>query len=347
MTYVIVYLLLLIAGLSRGKGTEGTILWLSLAFLLFFMGGRMDVGCDFQTYAQRFRYTPTKIDWNTFWSQTEPFWEMLNILVRRAGLDFMWLNYAASAIMLAGYVRFVRILPNPVLLLALLFPIMLVQLGMSGVRQGIAVGLLLSGAVDFTKGRRIVTAGWIVLAAQFHSSAVVFLPIALLAQSRVNTVRLLVAVAVATPAIAVLLGERMEVYQDRYIDDVYGEMTSNGAVIRYILAIFPCLLFVWYRERMRAVAGTSYNLLYTMAIVAASISVTGVVNLVILHRMTFYVMPFAMAMWIFLLQDWPFEGTKKVVRFVPGAIIGGYLVFWLTLSRHADLCFTPYQNYAL
>jgi hypothetical protein len=227
-----------------------TLITLSIG-LIFFTGTRHYVGCDYKAYWIRFEDFYFIPGIAHYMQLAEPSFHLLNLLVIEVGLEYMHMNLVASAIYIICIARFSWLHREPVMLLAMFFPVMIVQLGMSGLRQALAIGFIMVGWVQFTKKRKIATGVWILVAATFHTSAFMFLPVAFLAGARVSAGRLLLALLLMAPVATFLIGERLELYTDRYVDQIYGDQGSNGALLRYVLLIVPAVLFELYKQKLR------------------------------------------------------------------------------------------------
>lgn len=347
--YLTVYSAFSLLGFSLNDRQARIVVFFALAFLLWFMGTRYEVGCDFGGYLNRFYLAPETVDFEDISKSGEPGFELLIRSVKAFDLDYMWLNVFASAIILLGFSRFLATFRLPLLILALLFPILILQLSMSGIRQAIAVALLMASANPFLKGHRISTALWILAATAFHTSAVIFLPIALVAGRKVSFLRLVGAAAVLLPAAIFIGGDRFDTYQDRYIDQIYGEVSSGGAFIRYAMILLPAVFFLVFRKRFAAEVPREYDFLNLFSIIIVAVGLAGLVSSLALHRLNYYIMPFSLV--IFAYASVVFGGRNKsnrrLLKIVPILMYGGYMVFWLGNSRHADICYKPYQSYTL
>lgn len=335
------------AGLTiKARSTEDLALIIFGVFLLLFIGTRFETGCDYGTYMTRFTNLYDLTDYKIYLLREEPGFHILNRLVHDLGLGFMWLNIFAALLFLIGLIRFTRLSPSPLLLLALLFPVIIVQLGMSGIRQAIALSFLLNAMHSFVQGRRIHTGVWILIGAQFHQSTYLFLPLALMAGRDFSWKLAIGSAAFIGPAAWFLLGERAEVYADRYIDQIYGENASGGALMRYTLAFGPCLLFELYIKRVQRLMPKIYPLLRIFSILTILLAPLAIVSTVALHRMTYYVLPAAMLVFVCTVMVMP---RRHVVsrRWLPIPAIGlvFYLVGWFSSSRHAALCYVPYESF--
>lgn len=346
--YLGVYSVFSALGLGASKRAASPLLLLALAFLLWFMGARYLVGCDFNGYVRRFNIASDTLVLSEILGSAEPGFELLITSVKASGLDYMWLNIFASAIILFGFANFLKSFRFPLLILALLFPIMIVQLSMSGIRQGIAVALVMGSAASFIHGRRIQTAIWILAAATFHSSAAIFLPLALVAGRRVSLARLIAAVVLLLPAAFFLGGERFETYQDRYVDQIYGEVSSGGALIRYAMILLPAAIFIANRKKFREAFPRQFELFTLFAIITLATGLTGFISSLALHRLNYYTMPFSIVMFAYasVVLGGRRGANRLLFKMLPVALYGGYMLFWLATSEHADLCYIPYQSYS-
>ena len=226
------------------------------------------------------------------------------------------------------------------LILALLFPIIIVQLGMSGIRQALAGGFLMLALNSFLVQQRYGTAAWILLGMQFHTSVVMFLPLALLAGREISTKRLVLAMAVLGPMASLLLADRFETYSDRYFE---GAVTSGGAVIRYALIVLPVPLFILNQRKIERRFSDVYQLLRLSAVLILSLAPLIVLSSIALHRLNYYVMPLSILLFVYV-------GALAFKRQSTGHLLallayGGYSFFWFLSSSHAHSCYVPYENW--
>lgn len=346
-TYALIFTVFAGMGLlTKGPRQQDIALGLAAVFLVVFMGTRFETGCDYETYLLRFTYNYNDPDFRSYLRLEEPGFHLLNFAVKTAGLGYMWLNLAASAIMVICLARFVRLSSAPMLVLTLLFPIVIVQLGMSGLRQALALGFLLQGVLSLQDRRRIVTALWILLAAQFHESAYVFLPLALMAGRKVSVPKMAAALVVLGPVAGFLVSSRLDVYTDRYVDQIYGEYESGGAVYRYLMVLLPVIMFGWYRRRIQRIYPRLFETMKVFALMIVALAGVGIISTVALHRLTFYMMPMGMfILWIVSTAIvYPNRASRKLI-WGPVVLLGAYLVVWFSTSRHANVCFTPYESF--
>lgn len=341
LPYVSLFFLLALAGLLDEHGKARPLLVPIGIVLLWFMGLREYVGCDFDAYLLRYDGQRFMGDGPSF-DGSEWGFEVLTYLFAQAGFSFYVFQAVITAIIVYCYLRFASRQVYPLMVLALIYPVLVVQLGMSGLRQAVAVGFVMMAFEAFVAKQRLYTGGWIIAAFLFHSSAILLLPMAFIAGRQISLPRLIGAFVLLMPVAALLLGDRIDVYSNRYIDQVYGEQQADGAWIRYILSIVPTLFFLRYRLQIKKAFPDQYQLLLIGALFVCSLLLAGAISSVALHRFNFYALPLAALMVVY--------GTKAVatrpvtMRLAWLGMFGGYQLAWFTLSSNAQSCLMPYDN---
>ncbi|MEW9920329.1 EpsG family protein [Marimonas sp. MJW-29] len=344
LVYIGVYFLLSWAALTVKEQSQRFWLIFFSIFLLWFMGARNEVGCDWSGYYHRFLITPLYQSLGDLFSDfDEPGFWLLTKFVRENDLSYMWLNMFATIIIVSCLLRFCRAHRDGLLILALLFPVVIVQLSMSGIRQGLAVGFITVASVSWMRGSKLWTAIWILVAAQFHTSALMFLPIAPLAGRKVTGIALFGSALILGPVAVMLLGDRFETYSDRYLES--DDITSGGALIRYVLVLMPALFFLKYREKLGNSFSDSFQLMRLTTALTFSLIPVAFFSSILLHRVIYYVMPLSIVTFAALGRVAFPRLNRGIVLFLPVLLYGSYTTIWFLTSRHADICYLPYKNF--
>lgn len=347
--YLAIFLIMAFTGVSKSSfRTQDWQLAVFGIFLLLFMGTRYETGCDYFGYLLRFDSLYLENDYRKILTWTEPGFHLLNSLVHELGLGYMWLNIFSALIFLTGLLRFVRISPAPVILLALFFPIIIVQLGMSGLRQALALSFLLHALVCFLKVERIKVMLWIFLGSQFHESVLMFLPLIWFAGEKFTYRRVILAMAFIGPAAFFFLSDRLEVYANRYVAQVYGENDSAGALFRYFIVLISSV-FYFYQARVARAQFPKLDPLLRIFSYAGIFAILLIpYSTVALHRMTFYLMPVSLLTLICVFLSSRSESVNIRQRlFYPALMLLVYQLGWFTLSSHADRCYVPYESFLM
>lgn len=344
LAYLGVYLWMSVVALAASERAQRVLVVFFGIFLIWYMGARDTVGCDWWGYLHRFRVIPVDQPFSAIFSDfDEPGFWLLMKFVRENELHYMWLNFIATVIMVICFVVFCRAHRNSLLILTLLFPVIIVQLGMSGIRQGLAVGFLMVATVAWTRGRKIWTAAWILLGSMFHTSVLMFLPLAPMAGRKVTTKWLFGALAVLSPVVVFLMGDRVETYSDRYLDN--SEITSNGALIRFVLLLVPAVFYLMFHKKLKEAFPETVELMRVTTALTFSLIPVAIFSSILLHRVIYYVMPLSIVTFAGLATIAFPKMNRKFVLALPITLYGLYSASWFMSSFHAGYCYLPYQNY--
>ena len=344
--YLIAYWLsALVAYVARKRRASMMLAGLFGLFLILFIGLRGDVGCDTLTYQRRFLQMYQGVGWLDQLRESEGLFAWFNMVFSHNGYGFGAFLLGCAAIFVFALWRLASVYPRPFSVMVLAFPVLVIQLAMSGLRQALATAFLMLALHAFVRGRKAVTALLILLAWQFHASAIAFLPIALLAGRDFSIKRVIVAVLLMSPFVAWMLSSRLEVYHDRYVEQIYGENSSSGAWFRYVLIVVPFLLFEWRRRLVRVHFPALYDLLCLFAVIAFAVALVGAVSSVALHRLVFYVMPVSILALLCVTDCMFARSSRRVAHLVPFFLYGGYITAWFLFSKHSSACYVPYGTW--
>ena len=170
------YLLLLsipaFLSMSYRKQDIGIELFIVFLIYVVFVGCRDEVGPDWYTYA----YTHDSLrgqDIKEIALHSEPLSFLLFWISENYDFEMTLTNICAAAIMLFGICSFSRLTVNPWLAIVAATPYLIIAFGMSGIRQGMGVGVILFVFSKWNKLSLIHRISGIVVASMFHSSAVI------------------------------------------------------------------------------------------------------------------------------------------------------------------------------
>lgn len=177
---------------SRSEGSTGgnlrpagqAIVWAPVWLLLtLLVGYRFQVGGDWGSYILYLAIVDG-LDFAEVLKKEEPAYQLLNWLSIQMDWGIFGVNLIGGAIFAFGLVAFCRRQPRPWLALAVAIPYLVIVVGMGYSRQGIALGLAMLGLVALGNRSILKFVTWVSLAALFHKSAVLLLPISALASTR-------------------------------------------------------------------------------------------------------------------------------------------------------------------
>jgi hypothetical protein len=336
MTYVGLVFLRLLKGLN---------LYFPLLIAIFlFSAFRFEVGCDWTGYLNEFNVF-TVMPVSEIFSRQDPLWSLVFVFQNWLGLPYPWINVFSSVIFFGGAHVLARRQPDPVAFLILLFPILIINIVMSGIRQGAAIGVLCMAFVAFIDGRLVRFVVLTLVATALHSSAMVFLLLAPLAGGKLSRKRLVASTILAIPgAILLLSTHASEVAESRYIGT---KVEAYGAAFRVgLLVLSAVFFFAFLRRKWAMVFPRDYKLAFIGALGMAGLAFLVPISTVIGDRLGYYFVPiqamiFARAPYLTL------RGSKVLLVWAPYAGLLIVLAVWIGLSKLFQLCYLPYQTWLL
>jgi uncharacterized membrane protein YdcZ (DUF606 family) len=259
------------------------------------------------------------------------------------GLPYPWINVFSSLIFFYGVHILARRQPDPMAFLVLLFPILIINMPMSGIAQGTAIGLMCIAFAAFIDRSMLRFIALTVLASLFHSSAIVFLVLSPLVSGSYSYRRVFMALLLAIPSGLILLsGGAAEVAISRYIDS---GVDAAGAVFRVGLFVLTAIFFLLFFKRKWAAAfPDDFKLVMIGVLMMVAMFVLVPISSVIGDRLGYYLIPIQ-AMIFARIPFLPIRQNRAVYVALPYIALLTVFLVWTSLSRHFQICYLPYQTW--
>jgi len=313
-------------------------LTVTAVLLILVIGFRDHVGMDWDGYANVLREFETS-SLGQILVGKEPGFGFINWLSGQFGWGLYAVNVFAAAIFVIGLLAFLLRQPNAWGCLALAVPVLVIQLGMSGIRQACAVGFFCLAMNAFVDRRVFRYLGWALLAFSFHQTAIVLIPLAALIEGRSRAV-LIFSVTVLILLILAFAFKGFEFYNEAYIQHDLGG--AAGAIPRIAFNVMAAGLFFAFRKRWAAFYPDS-RLFLVSAIMVIAIAPFLPFTQVAVDRLEYYLIPFQIAV-VSRIQE--FLPQRIRVAFM-SIVFTGYaaaLAVWLNYSWIAQLAWVPYRS---
>lgn len=230
-----------------GGGSETPVgAWIAVGIVLtLLIGFRYEVGGDWFNYFRNLDDVAGAM-LDEVMLMSDPGYQFFSWLSLEMDWDIFGVNLMAGAIFAIGLVIFCRNLPRPWLALAVAVPYLVIVVAMGYSRQGVALGVAMLGLVALGKKGIGWFVFWVLLAATFHKTAVLLLPLAALAAAHNRFVALAWGVGSLALGYWLFLEDSVEVL---YVNYVEAEYQSSGAMIRLAMNLVPAaMLFVWRKK---------------------------------------------------------------------------------------------------
>ena len=156
---------------------------LGLVALTVMIGFRYRVGGDWGAYFDYLQLA-RQMDILETLRRDDPGYRLLNEIGLLTGWDMVFVNTVSGLIFSIGLLAFCRSLPRPWLALAVAVPYLVIVVSMGYTRQSIAIGLVMLGLVALGRRRAVLFIVWTLIAALFHRSAIIMLPVVALTATK-------------------------------------------------------------------------------------------------------------------------------------------------------------------
>lgn len=317
---------------------QARVMWWVVGLLFALMIGlRHEVGGDWFNYLPHFQHAAT-MSFAEAAGMGDPGHYVLNRLVAGLGGTIYTVNLIYGAVLMIGTVVFCRRQPNPWLALLAAVPYMLIVVGMGYTRQSVALGLALLGLVALREQRVRAFVLCVAVGALFHKSAVLLLPIAVLASSRNRWLTGAMVLLSTALLYYLLLADSAEAMWTNYVE---ADMQSSGGAIRVAMNAVPAALLIVFRKRLVPEPGERRLWLWIAVFAMLCVPLVAIASTAV-DRVALYLIPLQ----LYVFSRLPRLATTIRARtaFVLG-ILGYYAAVqfvWLNFATHAPY-WVPYQ----
>ncbi|HZG09343.1 MAG TPA: EpsG family protein [Allosphingosinicella sp.] len=329
---------------QAGGANSAPILAVAGLFVALMIGLRFEVGGDWANYEDILIVTGYT-SFGAVLRESDPGYGVLNWTAARLGWQIWFVNLICGAIFSWGLIKFARQQPNPWLAVLIAVPYLIVVVAMGYTRQGVAIGFIMAGLAGLERSSLLRFATYVVLAATFHKSAVVVLPLVALAATQRRIIIVPALLGTALLLYYLFLDAAVDKLMTNYVD---AEYQSEGALVRVAMNVPPAIVFLLFYKRFelreqsrkiwRNLALASLLALLMLGLTTATTAV---------DRIALYLIPLQ----IFVLSRMPLafgsrgQANGLLIAFVIAYSAAIQLV-WLNYATHASE-WLPYQLFPL
>ena len=327
------------SGLLRNRFVFSWLLIWSLFTIA--IGFRYQVGGDWGSYERIFRYV-SYLSFDDALLRDDPGYTLLNWFTARAGFDITLVNVVCAAVFTWGLVAFAREQPRPWLAIAVAVPYLVTVVAMGYSRQGVAIGFAMLALAGLGANSALRFAVWITMAALFHKTAILLIPIAILTKTKGRFWTTIWIGALAAFLYYLLLADDIDALIVNYIE---AEYQSQGAAIRVAMNALPAAVFLLYRRHFK-LEGAQLKLWTYLSLGALGFIVLLFVSpsSTAVDRMALYLIPVQ----IFVLSRLPmaWQARYRAGEYAKIGVLAysaSVLFVWLNFAQHARY-WLPYKT---
>ena len=318
-------------------GGAGPLLAFCAVIMALMIGLRYQVGADWETYERLFTVAG-RASLDRLITRGDPGYQLVNWVIRQLGGSIWQVNLICALIFCWGLLRLAQEQPQPWLAMVVAVPYLVIVVSMGYTRQGVAIGILMAGLAAVQRGGSTLRfAGYIAVAALFHKTAVVALPLVIFASHRNFVLNLLLGVSLCVLFYNLFLERSVGTFMRNYVEAGY---SSQGAAIRIALNVIPAIVYLFRQKafefgerekkvfRYFAYAALAFPLL--LLLTASSTAV---------DRLALYILPLQVVILSRVPIAYRLPGIGTIVVILYSAAV---LFVWLTYAKHAEY-WLPYQ----
>lgn len=233
---------------ERRRARDPRIIFFAAAAVLttLMIGLRFEVGGDWGAYQKMYQdifflALPAALQ------TTDPGYAAVNWLAAQLDLGISFVNLACAALFMGGVARLAWRQPNPALAMLVAVPYLIIVVAMGYTRQAAAIGIICLAVADASERHLIRLVALIAIAALFHKTAVLILPIVLVPVFRRSALFGVVGILL----FAVIFVFTLRSASDQLIASyVQGNYDSQGATVRVAMNVVAAALFLMLRNKM-------------------------------------------------------------------------------------------------
>jgi len=315
-----------------------------LLFLFLFAGFRFQVGCDWSNYLlqyEGYRFSESSI--LNISSFTEPLYLAILRIVYYFDLSFMWVNAIFAGVFFYGVNKLALRQKDPIVFLIFLFPVLILNMPMSGIRQGAAIGIMCIAFISFMDKKLLNYVLWTIVASGFHLSALIFLALIPFVKSGYTLKKLFLSIMLVLPFAYILyVSVFAETINLRYIESEYD---AAGAVYRLgSLLITSIVFFIFFQKSWKIHFPADHGILMLGFLIATACFFLIPFSSTVADRLGYYFIPIQ-AIFFAKIPFIPNIKMKFIWVIIPYFLVSILFIGWISLSDLYQICYDPYLNY--
>lgn len=295
LTYYLFMLITFIFGLSLKKFEGGAATALYIIYILMFIfifGFRFEVGVDWFSYERNhIIYVSNIVNYLSGIANLdvrEIGFRLLNYISFQFGTGYQGLIFISTVIFISSSIYAVsRMKINPYYFLVMTFPFHVVMSAMNLTKQSLALSISLLAFSFLLERRRLLFVFWIIVAAMFHTSALIFIAYIFID----NRKRYLILFSVLLFPLYILMVARYEQYFD-------SGLSSVGIFLRLAMVFVLLVSIFIYRNQWLSYGLHLKRIYASMYAMFVAIILISLISSTMGDRLSYYLILFSSVLWL-------------------------------------------------
>jgi len=321
-------------------------LWLFIIFILsIFIGFRYQVGGDWIQYVEIYDAIGSAEFDGQISVMMDPGYLYLNLLMSKLNTGIYGVNLVTGIIFSTGLAIFCRQFPRPLLALAVAIPYLTIVVAMGYSRQSAALGFAMIAFAALRNDNTVRFIIFIIIAATFHKTAIVLIPLVLASQSTNRLAVIIWGFATVPILYFLFLSDSIAFLLEHYVMNIDERFQSQGALIRVGMNVVSAIIFLMFASRF-SVSQSDRNWLKLFSWITL-ICLFGLLvsdSSAAIDRLALYLLPLQLVVFSYLPDA--FTNDKELKKLIILFIVSYYglvLFVWLNFGVHSQE-WLPYKN---
>lgn len=321
-------------------------LWLFIIFVLsILIGFRFEVGGDWIQYVEIYDAIGSAEFDGQISLMMDPGYLYLNLLMSKFNAGIYGVNLASGIIFSTGLAVFCRQFPRPLLALTVAIPYLIIVVAMGYSRQSSALGfaMIALAALRNDNTRKFIIL--ILIAATFHKTAIVLIPLVLASQST-NRLAVIMWGLVTAPILYFLfLSSSMAFLLEHYVLNIDEQFQSQGALVRVGMNVVAAIIFLMFASRFSvSQSDRNWLRLFSWVTLICLIGLLVSDSSAAIDRLALYLLPLQLVVFSYLPDAFTDDKELKKIIILFIALYYGLVLFvWLNFGVHSQH-WLPYKN---
>lgn len=324
-------------------------------FLVFFIGLRDGIGCDWDGYLRNFNLY-SNFNLSNFFSNNnfprylnnqEIGYAFFSYLIGNITKSFYIYNLILSLIFSIPLIYFCSKLKRPFLSLLISFPYFITIIGMGPLKQSIAISFLILAFIALESNNYIKYYLFNIISILFHRTAIIFTLLPFLIKDKSEKTNLtknkfLILGLLIFIVISCIIQQESFI---RLLKGYFIYRTSDPIIntfYHWTIICSPSIIYLFFRNKFKNLE-TKNNMWFILSISSVLIIIFTFINSTITLRMLLYFYPLK----LLILSNFPeiklFNISKKRICYLLIFFSIIQQITWLAFANHA-YCWVPYKN---